>query len=317
MKSSSLSSKDADVNSFSNIIKTEAKRYAQKGIGLTFASMIVVFFFFQVPKIVYQIYPFLANISRFPLIFIGSNLVHFISFSTGNLVLFALYKLEIPFIERCKVSSDPWPWKTDPKGFSELLIKSFKMIAFNQFFCLPIMIALPVYFERDPYVTSLEEFPGTLEIIVHLLFFMIMEDAAFYWSHRLLHHKAFYARFHKIHHEYHSPVGITVYYAHPIEFMIGNVLTSSTGPLLLGRCHIVTYWMWMVIRVMESTDGHSGYEFSWSPFRLLTFSLSSQYHNFHHSHNVGNYGSFFGFWDTFCKTNTNYLKFITKNEKKD
>ena len=35
------------------------------------------------------------------------------------------------------------------------------------------------------------------------------------------------------------------------------------------------------MRVMETVDGHCGYEFSWSPYRLLPFSGSSEYHNFH------------------------------------
>ena len=32
---------------------------------------------------------------------------------------------------------------------------------------------------------------------------------------------------------------------------------------------------------MEAIDGHSGYEFSFSPFRLIPMSGSSQYHDYH------------------------------------
>ena len=66
---------------------------------------------------------------------------------------------------------------------------------------------------------------------------------------------------------------------------------------------------------METIDGHCGYEFSWSPYRLLPFSGSSEYHNFHHSHNVGNYGSFFSYWDTFFGTNGDYFRFRVEKEK--
>lgn len=75
--------------------------------------------------------------------------------------------------------------------------------------------------------------------------------------------------------------------------------------------------MWGVIRMMETVDGHSGYEFSWSPYRLLPLSGSSSYHNFHHFKNVGNYSSFFTIWDTVCGTNKAYFRYIAKKEKEE
>lgn len=61
------------------------------------------------------------------------------------------------------------------------------------------------------------------------------------------------------------------------------------------------------MRVAETIDGHCGYEFSWSPYRLLPLSGSSEYHNFHHSHNVGNYASFFSYWDSLFGTNKDFF----------
>jgi len=46
---------------------------------------------------------------------------------------------------------------------------------------------------------------------------------------------------------------------------------------------LATILIWFTLRVTETTEGHSGYEFSWSPFRLLPLSGSSDYHNYHHS----------------------------------
>jgi len=67
---------------------------------------------------------------------------------------------------------------------------------------------------------------------------------------------------------------------------------------------------------METADQHSGYEFSWSPYRLIPLSGSANYHNFHHSHNVGNYTSLFTIWDTLCGTNSHYFKFQAAKERK-
>jgi sterol desaturase/sphingolipid hydroxylase (fatty acid hydroxylase superfamily) len=68
-------------------------------------------------------------------------------------------------------------------------------------------------------------------------------------------------------------------------------------------------WTFFAFRIIETCDGHSGYEWSWALSELLPFSAGSAYHNFHHSHNVGNFGSFFKFWDTVFGTNLEYVKF--------
>jgi len=45
------------------------------------------------------------------------------------------------------------------------------------------------------------------------------------------------------------------------------------GMKILGsKVHIATSVMWSIVRGMETVDAHSGYEFSWSPFRLLPLS---------------------------------------------
>ena len=99
-------------------------------------------------------------------------------------------------------------------------------------------------------------------------------------------------------------VGIAGEYAHPLEFVFSNMLPTSVGPAILGyKCHLVTIIAWYIIRFAENLDGHSGYDFSWSPYRLIPFSGSAEYHDFHHAVNVGNYGSFFSLWDTIFGTN--------------
>jgi len=172
------------------------------------------------------------------------------------------------------------------------------------------------------YVTGLkcrfdfESFPSHSEIILHILFMMLVEDFCFYWSHRLLHHRKLYNIIHKVHHEYYNSVSIASLYAHPLEYLFSNLLPTSMGFMLLGnRVHLATFYIWLTIRIVETIDGHCGYEFSWSPFRLLPLSGSSEYHNFHHSHNSGTYGSFFTFWDTICGTNKDYFALKSRKEK--
>lgn len=92
----------------------------------------------------------------------------------------------------------------------------------------------------------------------------------------------------------------------------------AMGMKLLGnRVHFFTALMWTTIRIFETIDGHSGYEFSWSPYRLLPLSGSAKYHDFHHTNNIGNYGSFFTFWDTIMNTNKVYYKHLAKKEQEE
>jgi len=144
---------------------------------------------------------------------------------------------------------------------------------------------------------------------------MIVEDFTFYWSHRFFHTPFLYKNFHKIHHEFTNTISIGALYAHPLEYILGNTLPTVYGSLILGsHIHYSTFMLWITIRVFETIDGHCGYEFSWSPYRLLPFSGSSEYHNYHHSHNVGVFASFFTIWDTVFGTNKDYFKHKASKE---
>jgi len=162
---------------------------------------------------------------------------------------------------------------------------------------------------------DLESFPTYQEIIGQVVFFSIVGDTWFYWSHRLLHHPKIYPIIHKQHHEYTSTACMAAEYAHPLEFIMGNVLPVAIGSKLMGsQVHIATYTMWGIIALGTAIDGHCGYDFSWSPYGLPPFSGSSHYHNFHHSKNVGNYASYFTFWDTICQTNKVYYNYVKKKK---
>ena len=134
-----------------------------------------------------------------------------------------------------------------------------------------------------------------------------MEDLTFHFSHRLLHQKWIYQYIHKIHHEHKVTIGWAAQYAHPIEFVFGNLLPGAMGPLILGKkIHFTAAFTWYHLRFIESAEGHCGYEFSWSPFRVLPFGSDFAYHAYHHSHNIGNYSSFFTVWDTVLGSNKVY-----------
>ena len=109
--------------------------------------------------------------------------------------------------------------------------------------------------------------------------------------------------FHKLHHEHQNTMAISAEYTHPVEFLLGGLLPSGAGPLILGRkVHIGTYALWLILRIGKTTESHCGYDFPITPFGYLPFTGSSKFHNYHHLYFKGNYGSFFIFWDFVCGT---------------
>jgi len=234
----------------------------------------------------------------------------------SNLGMYIIYKIKLPFFERYRISDKPWPWENKPELWNTILKKTSKILIINHLVIVPLLLLGDIQAGFKVRL-DLESFPSVKEVIGQVIFFMLCEDFFFYWCHRLLHHPKLYPYIHKIHHEYNITISIAAEYAHPLEFLFGNILPTNSGPKILGgQVHFATLLIWTVIRLMETVDGHCGYEFSWSPYRLLPLSGSSIYHNFHHSHNVGNYGSFFTLWDTLCGTNRHFFKYLANREKK-
>ena len=127
--------------------------------------------------------------------------------------------------------------------------------------------------------------------------------------HRLMHTSLMYGPFHKQHHSYTNVVSVAAEYFHPVDYFFISLLPASIGPNLLGKhLHITTYLAWIIWQTLESADSHAGYEFPFSPFRLLPFSGSASYHDYHHTHNTGNYSSYFTVWDTILGSNKEYFE---------
>ena len=88
---------------------------------------------------------------------------------------------------------------------------------------------------------DIESFPSLFELMWQTVFCMFMEDTMFYWSHRLLHHPKLYSKIHKKHHEFNNPVGFISEYAHPLEYVFGNVLPTFIGAKILrSNIHFAT-----------------------------------------------------------------------------
>ncbi|KAG5401691.1 hypothetical protein IGI04_016298 [Brassica rapa subsp. trilocularis] len=151
--------------------------------------------------------------------------------------------------------------------------------------------------------------PSWKVVSAQILFFFIIEDFVFYWGHRILHTKWLYKNVHSVHHEYATPFGLTSEYAHPAEILFLGFATFI-GPALTGP-HLITLWLWLVLRVIETVEAHCGYHFPWSPSNFLPLYGGADFHDYHHRllyTKSGNYSSTFVYMDWIFGTDKGYRK---------
>jgi sterol desaturase/sphingolipid hydroxylase (fatty acid hydroxylase superfamily) len=130
------------------------------------------------------------------------------------------------------------------------------------------------------------DWPPLWLLLLHLLAFIAIQDTIFYWSHRMLHTRWLFSHVHFRHHRFRIVRSHVAEYAHPLENLF-NLIALFAGPIALGS-PLPVVAVWIVVRIAETVEAHSGFAFTGSSSR----------HSFHHLHaQRGCYGSFFGPWD--------------------
>lgn len=255
-------------------------------------------FLYQIIDSIAQYLPNSVSIER--RVFITGTLIYTLGSFWGA---FLLYNLFHKFNLFQKYIIQP-----GKKPKPELIKKAWKVVIRNTF-----LIQIPVIFLSydliawSGVIISPSDLPGPGLFLLHFFGCMLIEDFLFYWIHRTLHNKKLFRKIHYIHHQFLIPRPLSAIYAHPIEFFFGNIFPVTAGAMwisLLGSpVHIVTVWIFISVRLLETIDAHSGYKFPvWFPSTWPIIGSMARHHDLHHSSNRGNFGSFFPFWDMIGKS---------------
>jgi Delta7-sterol 5-desaturase len=138
---------------------------------------------------------------------------------------------------------------------------------------------------------------------VSILLYLLVHDAWFYWTHRIMHNPYWFKRAHAVHHESRPPTAWAAMSFHPFEALTGAVVIPAL--VFLIPIHIGALGVVLGIMTVMGISNHMGWEMF--PRRLVngplgSFVITATHHQKHHDAYRGNYGLYFRFWDKMCGT---------------
>lgn len=168
------------------------------------------------------------------------------------------------------------------------------------------MVGLSIYFLRsagaiDVYMDPAER--GWLYFGFSLVALIVLHDAWFYWTHRLIHDPRLFRRFHRTHHKSHNPSPWTAY-----SFDMGEAFINAAYlplALLLIPAAPLAVFLFLAHMMLRNAIGHCGYEVfpslrSGRP--VFDWMTTVTHHDLHHAQAGWNYGLYFTWWDRLMGT---------------
>lgn len=198
-------------------------------------------------------------------------------------------------------------WKVQPEsdnGAAAIAHCAWRVMLNHCCLVLPIIFVTHPLYQLMGTTHHLHALPSLVTLIAQVVFFFIVEDFVFYWGHRALHTPFLYRHVHSVHHHHAAPFGIAAEYAHPFEVMFLGAATLA-GPMLVGP-HLLTLYIYLALRCVQTVECHSGYDFPWSLNRWLPLYGGADFHDHHHRIHSGNYSSTFTWVDKMYGTDAAY-----------
>ena len=127
----------------------------------------------------------------------------------------------------------------------------------------------------------------------NIVFYFIIADTIYYWTHRTIHKNPTLKQFfHFTHHEAIDLIPMDIFYTDYKENILYSLIIYIF-PLLFIHMNFIEYVMILIISFYHSYYTHSDIK---NKFILPLF-IDSKYHKKHHTIGRGNYSIFFNIWD--------------------
>ena len=178
--------------------------------------------------------------------------------------------------------------------FSVLTLLIYCGVSWLVFYCQKAGIT-KIYLDIDQYGLPYLMFSVVIMVIIH--------DAYFYWTHRLMHLPGIFKTVHQIHHHSNNPTPWAAFSFHPLE----AIISIGIIPLIVFfmPSHPFALFAFLSYMTLINAMGHLGYETFPLGFRKSTIGKwqnTSTNHNIHHQNSQYNYGLYFTFWDRLMHT---------------
>src|SRR6218665_1680788 len=142
-------------------------------------------------------------------------------------------------------------------------------------------------------IVSIDLRKGWFLIALSFVGIILFTDFCIYWIHRWLHHRIFYSRLHKAHHQFKVSTPFASLAFNPIDAFIQG--TPYHLYVILFPMHKVTYLFLFVAVNIWTVSIHDG-DFR-VPEILKPLINGSAHHTDHHLFYSYNYGQYFTLWD--------------------
>ena len=138
---------------------------------------------------------------------------------------------------------------------------------------------------------------------VSVLAYLLLHDAWFYWTHRLMHRPRLFRAAHAVHHASRPPTAWAAMSFHPWEALTGAIVIPAL--VLAIPIHVGALGLVLAIMTVMGVTNHMGWELF--PRRLVRgrageWLITASHHQRHHEQYGCNYGLYFRFWDRLCGT---------------
>ncbi|HEX3915719.1 MAG TPA: sterol desaturase family protein [Caulobacteraceae bacterium] len=151
--------------------------------------------------------------------------------------------------------------------------------------------------------TEVSRYGGMAWLIASGLIYLVIQDAYYYWLHRLMHHQALFKHMHAGHHRSRQPTPFASFSFDWAEAVANAwVLPALVFVIPIHPAVILTL---LTVATIAAVLNHAGAEVlpDWLVQGPLgRWLISASHHSLHHSHYGKNFGLYFRFWDKLMGT---------------
>lgn len=132
---------------------------------------------------------------------------------------------------------------------------------------------------------------------------LLLHDAYFYFTHRLMHHPKLFKLVHLVHHKSTNPSPWAAFAFHPFEAVVEvGIVIIFIFIMPIMKWHLFFFFLFMML---YNVYGHLGWELypkGFAKSKIGKWINTSVNHNQHHQYFKGNYGLYFLWWDRWFNT---------------